>query len=891
MGTGKRFAVALSFPGERRGYVAEVARHLAERLGRERVLYDQWHEAEFARPDLDTYLQTLYHDQSALIAVFLCADYERKDWCGGVEWRAVKDLIKRREGAAIMPLRFDTTEIPGLFSTDGYVWLGDHRDPAEVAALILQRWQLNGGKLPAEPEPEPDPQPTPRVDISKLPAGAEHFLGRAPELAALDTARDQRTPTAIVEIIAPGGTGKTALVKRWLAALGRTGWHGATQVFGWSFYSQGSGDDRQASEDLFLAKAIEWLGVDIAASAHPADKGQAIAEHLCTRPTLLILDGCEPLQYPPGPMAGELRAPGLKAMLTHLATAGPPGLCVVTSREWLQDLAEWVRGDACPHGTVLRLDLGNLSDQDGARLLHARGADHAGAAAIGPDDPELLAASREVQGHALTLSLLGGYLALAHAGDIRRRDQVRLQDADRHTRAGRVFPIMAAYETWLAAAGADAARELAALRLLGFFDRPVQPALLDALRAAPPIPGLTDALFTPAPGRAGVSPAGRAGVPAGTTAAAGRVGVSPTPGVSPAKPRTPALAHPHPPPSPRRPRAGRQPAPPSHARPGAHPRHRLAHRPQAPGARRPHRPARAGRQPRRPPAGARIPGRRARRALPGRLARGPPPALRAAQGLRPAPPGRPRRAPAPLPGRRPRLPGGAVARGLRRGLSRPHPARHRADGFYSTKKLGAFGADLGAVACFFSEPWRRPAPALSAPDRAWLLNEAAFRLRALGRLAEALEPMRAGAEMAVEQEDWKNAAIGYGNLSELQLALGRIDDALADARRAVAHADRSGDAFQRMAMRTTLADALHQQGDTAAARAAFAEAEAMQAEWQPAYPLLYSLRGFRTATCCWPGPSGPPGPGRPRPVTRPPPRPPGSRWRPVPRWRGGRGRR
>jgi hypothetical protein len=163
--------------------------------------------------------------------------------------------------------------------------------------------------------------------------------------------------------------------------------------------------------------------------------------------------------------------------------------------------------------------------------------------------------------------------------------------------------------------------------------------------------------------------------------------------------------------------------------------------------------------------------------------------------LRPAPPGRPRRAPAPLPGRRPRLPGGAVARGLRRGLRDRILRGTGHDGFYSTKKLGAFGADLGAVACFFSEPWRRPAPALSAPARAWLLNEAAFSLRALGRLAEALEPMRAGAEMYVEQEDWKNAAISYGNLSELQLALGRIDDALADARRAVAHADRSGDAF------------------------------------------------------------------------------------------------
>ena len=48
-----------------------------------------------------------------------------------------------------------------------------------------------------------------------------------------------------------------------------------------------------------------------------------------------------------------------------------------------------------------------------------------------------------------------------------------------------------------------------------------------------------------------------------------------------------------------------------------------------------------------------------------------------------------------------------------------------------------------------------------------------------------------------------------------------------------------------MSKRTTHADALHQAGRRAEAEALFAEAEAMQAEWQPQYPRLYSLRGFR----------------------------------------------
>ena len=152
---------------------------------------------------------------------------------------------------------------------------------------------------------------------------------------------------------------------------------------------------------------------------------------------------------------------------------------------------------------------------------------------------------------------------------------------------------------------------------------------------------------------------------------------------------------------------------------------------------------------------------------------------------------------------------------------------------------------MGAIACFFETPWSRVSPALTEADQAWLLNEAAFRLRALGRLTEALEPMRAGLEMRVKQEDWKNAAISASNLSELELTLGEVAGAVGDAEQSVTYADRSGDAFQRMATRTTHADALHQAGRRAEAEARFREAEQMQAERQPDYPLLYSLQGFQ----------------------------------------------
>lgn len=166
---------------------------------------------------------------------------------------------------------------------------------------------------------------------------------------------------------------------------------------------------------------------------------------------------------------------------------------------------------------------------------------------------------------------------------------------------------------------------------------------------------------------------------------------------------------------------------------------------------------------------------------------------------------------------------------------------------YSGTRLGAFGADLGAVAAFFEEPWRRLAPNLSAPAQAWLLSVAAFRLRALGRLTEAVEPMRVAVKMVEDAEDWEAAAITASNLSELEVTLGRLGEAVADGRRAIDFADRSGDAFQEMACRTTIADALHQAGERAEAGALFAEAEQMQAQRQPQCPQLDSAGGFRYA--------------------------------------------
>ncbi len=133
----KRFRVALSFPGEARSLVDPIAGYLASTLGKGRVLYDQFLEAELARPNLDTYLQRLYHAESELVVVFIGSDYAKKDWCS-LEWRAIRNLIKSRQDDAIMLFRLDEGDVPGIFPLDGYIST-EGREPEELSLLITKR--------------------------------------------------------------------------------------------------------------------------------------------------------------------------------------------------------------------------------------------------------------------------------------------------------------------------------------------------------------------------------------------------------------------------------------------------------------------------------------------------------------------------------------------------------------------------------------------------------------------------------------------------------------------------------------------------------------------------------------------------------------------------------
>jgi serine/threonine protein kinase len=243
-----------------------------------------------------------------------------------------------------------------------------------------------------------------KISVARLPVTGSDVFGREEDIAFLDRAWANHDVN-VVTIVAWAGVGKSTLVNHWLRRLATDHYRSAELIFGWSFYRQGASGDT-SSADEFLDAALTWFGDPDPRLGTAWEKGERLAKLIAHRRTLLILDGLEPLQNPPGPQEGRVREPSLQALLRELA-AFNMGLCVITTRIPVADIADHERTSA------LRCDLEHLSSDAGAQLLRALG--------VEGHEEELRSASDEFSGHCLALTLLGSYLTDAYNGDIRCR--------------------------------------------------------------------------------------------------------------------------------------------------------------------------------------------------------------------------------------------------------------------------------------------------------------------------------------------------------------------------------------------------------------------------------------------------------------------------------------
>src|SRR5271165_4279885 len=311
-----------------------------------------------------------------------------------------------------------------------------------------------------------------KISVARLPITGSDVFGREEAIVFLDNAWSNQNVN-IVTIVAWAGVGKSTLVNHWLGQMALEHYRSAELVFGWSFYTQGNSRE-YSSTDEFIDAALTWFDDPDPRIGTAWEKGERLAKLVAHRRTLMVLDGLEPLQNPPGPQEGRVRGPALQALLRELA-AFNTGLCVITTRIPVADIADH-------EGTsVLRCDLEQLSSDAGAKLLRALG--------VKGHEAELRSASDEFNGHCLALTLMGSYLTDAYDGDIRCREEVSNRLAQDVRLGAHAQKVMASYQNWF-----GEGPELSILRMLGLFDRPADERAICALLDVPAIQGLTESL-------------------------------------------------------------------------------------------------------------------------------------------------------------------------------------------------------------------------------------------------------------------------------------------------------------------------------------------------------------------------------------------------------------
>lgn len=690
----------------------------------------------------------------------------------------VPPLIQRhaREGVRIYPIIVE----PCAWQLVG--WLGqmnlrpkdgrplsdgnENQINSDLAAIATEIYLLLRSTAPLPGPQRFVPLNPDYVSTSRLPQTGRELFGREIELKMLDGAWAD-AKTNVLSLIAWGGMGKSSLVNHWLRGMRDDHYRGAERIYAWSFYRQGT-SEQGVSADQFIDAALRWFKDPNPTEGSAWDKGERLARLIKAQRTLLLLDGLEPLQYPPGPQEGRLKDQSMQALLRELAETNQ-GLCVITSRLAVTDLEDY------DGGTSRRINLEHLSPQAGAEVLRAQ--------KVRGDQAELEQASTEFGGHALALNLLGSYLHTVHDGDIHERDKVDILIEDEE-RGGHAQRVMAAYEKWFAEGP-----ELNILRILGLFDRPADGPAINALRAAPAIPSLTDSLqnLTEEKWRRALKRLRDARLIADK---------------DPSQPETL----------------------------DTHPLVREYFRQQL---KRTHPDA----------------WREGNYCLYKHLKRTTkefPDSIEEMTLLYAA------------------MSHGCEAGEYRDALEIHWSRISRKKEFYSTNKLGAFGADLAAMTGFFDQPWLQIKHQLDEKAKAHIFNLVGFRLKALGYLLEAVAPMQAAFEIYILLRDWVNADIVSGNISTLYMTIGDLKQSLKYAEESVKLADhthqritatqkrlgesRSADTvssrIQQMDKRTLLADIKHKAGQFNEAEQAFIEAEEMQKQLEP-FPLLYSTQGFR----------------------------------------------
>ena len=129
------YDVALSFAGENRHYVQQVAEELVAKGVK--VFYDKFEEADLWGKDLYSHLADVYNGRARFTIMFVSKAYASKLWTNH-ERKAAQAKAFTQNSEYILPVRFDDTEIPGMLPTTNYL-LASEKTPSQLASLLVKK--------------------------------------------------------------------------------------------------------------------------------------------------------------------------------------------------------------------------------------------------------------------------------------------------------------------------------------------------------------------------------------------------------------------------------------------------------------------------------------------------------------------------------------------------------------------------------------------------------------------------------------------------------------------------------------------------------------------------------------------------------------------------------
>lgn len=140
------FQIALSFAGEDRAYVDQVANLLRD--AGVKVFYDIFEETTLWGKNLYDHLSDVYQNKALYTIMFISESYSRKLWTN-LERQAMQARAFQEHQEYILPARFDDTPIPGVLPTVGYISLAG-RTPQDFVKLVQKKLINSGRTIPSE---------------------------------------------------------------------------------------------------------------------------------------------------------------------------------------------------------------------------------------------------------------------------------------------------------------------------------------------------------------------------------------------------------------------------------------------------------------------------------------------------------------------------------------------------------------------------------------------------------------------------------------------------------------------------------------------------------------------------------------------------------------------